>query len=193
MSHCTENHNMDLTAWYKSQKLIILGKHYFVIHYIFWSKSEAIWDVMLSHHFLITLQYLFNIRLHIIIVSRGREPPFGLLNEDCLVERVGGQVFLLDHKVVANELAAAFSLNFAASGVPLERSWVLLKLDFLVANSVALLFSSRYFATLCLTLSLSFSLIFLSNILLFKKRTYTKDSSWIGMVLYFSVPKRKNI
>ena len=80
MSHCTENHNMDLTAWYKSQKLIILGKHYFVIHYIFWSKSEAIWDVMLSHHFLITLQYLFNIRLHIIIVSRGREPPFGLLN-----------------------------------------------------------------------------------------------------------------
>ena len=103
MSHCTENHNMDLTAWYKSQKLIILGKHYFVIPYIFWSKSEAIWDVMLSHHFLITLQYLFNIRLHIIIVSRGREPPFGLLNEDCLVERVGGQVFLLDHKVVANE------------------------------------------------------------------------------------------
>ena len=176
MSHCTENHNMDLTAWYKSQKLIILGKHYFVIHYIFWSKSEAIWDVMLSHHFLITLQYLFNIRLHIIIVSRGREPPFWLLDEDCLVERVGGQVFLLDHKVVA---------NFAASGVPLARSWVLLKFDFLVANSVALLFSSRYFATL------SFLLIFLSNILLFEKRTYTKDSSWIGMVLYFSVPKRR--
>ena len=147
MSHCTENHNMDLTAWYKSQKLIILGKHYFVIHYIFWSKSEAIWDVMLSHHFLITLQYLFNIRLHIIIVSRGREPPFWLLT--------------------------------------LARSWVLLKFDFLVANSVALLFSSWYFATL------SFSLIFLSNILLFEKRTFTKDSSWIGMVLYFSVQKRR--
>ena len=140
MSHCTENHNMDLTAWYKSQKLVILGKHYFVIPYIFWSKSEAIWDVMLSYHFMITLQYLFNIRLHIIIT---------------------------------------------ASRAPLARSWVLLKFDFLVANSVALLFSSRYFATL------SFSLIFLSNILLFEKRTYTKDSSWIGMVLYFSVPKRR--
>ena len=28
------------------QKLVILGKHYFVIPYFFWSKSEAIWDVM---------------------------------------------------------------------------------------------------------------------------------------------------
>ena len=144
MSHCTENHNMDLTAWYKSQKLIILGKHYFVIPYIFWSKSEAIWDVMLSHHFLITLQYLFNIRLHIIIVSRGREPPFWLLDEDCLVERVGGQVFLLDHKVVANE-------HF----VNLQGSYQGTKL------------AKAVFATL------SFSLIFLSNILLFEKRTYT--------------------
>ena len=148
MSHCTENHNMDLTAWYKSQKLIILGKHYFVIHYIFWSKSEAIWDVMLSHHFMITLKYLFNIRLHIIIISRGRQPPSWLLDEDCLVERVGGQVFLLDHKIVANE----HFVNLQGS---------------------------------------SFSLIFLSKILLFEKRTYTKDSSWIGMVLYFSVPKRR--
>ena len=161
MSHCTENHNMDLTAWYKSQKLIILGKHYFVIPYIFWSKSEAIWDVMLSHHFLITLQYLFNIRLHIIIVSRGREPPFGLLNEDCLVERVGGQVFLLDHKVVANEHFV--NLQGSYQGTKLAKAAFDLFGLMLVVHSYVLwevLFSSRYFATLCLTLSLSFSLIF---------------------------------
>ena len=115
MSHCTENHNMDLTAWYKSQKLIILGKHYFVIPYIFWSKSEAIWDVMLSHHFLITLQYLFNIRLHIIIVSRGREPPFWLLDEDCLVERVGGQVFIFDHRWTLREPSRLQVFTFATS------------------------------------------------------------------------------